>query len=89
MDRAIAEGHIGYCQAAGIPELRHALAEDVRVQAIHSLYTLNFVLVGSENNKFFLFVLVLMHRSDIVEMYSTVQRTSPFKAEANQSLENF
>lgn len=29
MDRAIAEGHVGYCQAAGIPELRHALAEDV------------------------------------------------------------
>ena len=29
MDRAIADGKTGYCQAAGIPQLREALADDV------------------------------------------------------------
>ena len=29
MDEAISNGKTGYCPAAGIPELRKALAEDV------------------------------------------------------------
>jgi len=46
MDKAISEGHTGYCPPAGIPELRQALAEDVgRRRGVH--YTQENVSVQS------------------------------------------